>query len=261
MLLAVDIGNSNICIGLLAGEGHTEVRSAVRMVTRLRCTTDEYTAALKFLLDRMGFFACECEGVVLCSVVPQLSDVLSEACRRLTEKVPLRVSCTLEAGLTYTVKEPERLGQDRIADAAGAAALYPLPLLTIDLGTATTCNVVDAGGQFLGGIILPGIQTGLLALNRTTAQLPNIVPEANAPLIGRDTMEALCSGAVNGTAAMLDGLLDRVEAQLGTALHAVATGGYAPSVLPACRRHIVYDENLLFKGLAVLWENTQGEKG
>ena len=254
MLLAVDIGNTNICIGLLDGPGHSGVRSTTRMVTRPLCTADEYAAELKFLLDRLAFDVGGCEGVVLCSVVPGLTGTLAAACRRLTGRGTLLVHHTLDTGLTFAVPAPERLGQDRIADAAAAAALYPLPLMTVDLGTATTCNVVDAEKRFLGGIILPGVQTGLRALSSGTAQLPNIAPEAGAPLIGTDTVGALASGAIHGTAAMLDGLAARVDDALGAPLTVVATGGLAPAILPQCRRTANYDPDLLFKGLALLWQ-------
>lgn len=256
MLLVVDIGNTNICIGLLAGADHTEILHTTRMVTRPRCTADEYAAELRFLLARLGFTAADCEGVILSSVVPGLTGPLAAACRRLTGREALCVAHTMDTGLTFALLAPERLGADRIADAAAAAAAYSLPLMTVDLGTATTCNVVDAGKRFLGGFIMPGVQTSLRALNAGTAQLPPIAPEAAAELIGRDTVSALNSGAVYGTAAMLDGLADRVEAELGAPLTVVATGGLAPIILPCCRRQVLYDADLLFKGLALLWRRS-----
>lgn len=166
MILAVDIGNTNICIGGLDGR---ELRFMFRMVTRPRCTPDEYTAELRFLLRRVNFDSKDCTGAILCSVVPGLSNALAEAVRRLTGHDPLRVSYTLDTGLTFDVESPERVGQDRIADAAAAAALYPLPCMTVDLGTATTYNVIDAQGHFLGGFIVPGVQTSLRAISAGTA--------------------------------------------------------------------------------------------
>ena len=161
MILAVDIGNSNICIGGLEGEGHREVRFTTRMVTRARCTGDEYAAELKFLLGRLQVDCATCEGVIVCSVVPSLTTPLADACRRLTGQEALIVQYTLETGLTFRVDEPWRVGRDRIADAAAAAALYPLPCMTVDLGTATTYNVISAQREFLGGFIVPGVQTSL----------------------------------------------------------------------------------------------------
>lgn len=254
MVLAVDIGNSNICIGGLSGAHHRDVRFTTRMVTRARCTADEYAAELKFLLGRMRVDLAACEGVIVCSVVPSLTTPLAEACHRLTGRDALVVSHLLDTGLTFRVDEPARVGRDRIADAAAAALLYPLPCMTVDLGTATTYNVLSAQREFLGGFIVPGVQTSLRAISAGTAQLPPIAPEPPRDLIGRNTVEALNNGAMFGTAAMLDGLADRVESQLGAPLTVVATGGLAPYITPCCHRKIVYDVDLLFKGLALLWE-------
>lgn len=251
MLLAVDIGNSNICIGVLEGE---LVRSTTRMVTRPRCTADEYTAELKFLLHRIGIDPAEAEGVIVCSVVPGLTRPLADTCRRLTGKEALLVSVALDTGLTMDVDEPERVGQDRLADAAAAAASYPLPCMTVDLGTATTYNVIGEGGVFLGGFIVPGVQTSLRAISSGTAQLPPIAPESPGNLIGKNTVACLNNGAMFGTAAMLDGLADRVEEQLGRPLTVVATGGLAPYIMPCCRRDVQYDADLLFRGLALIYQ-------
>ena len=170
MVLAVDIGNSNICIGGLAGEAHRDILFTTRMVTRPRCTADEYAAELRFLLARLKVDPTACEGVIVCSVVPGLTPVLAHACKRLTGQDALIVSCALDTGLTFAVDEPDRVGRDRLADAAAAAAHYPLPCMTVDLGTATTYNVLSAEGCFLGGFIVPGVQTSLRAISAGTAQ-------------------------------------------------------------------------------------------
>ena len=128
------------------------------------------------------------------------------------------------------------------------------PQRTVDMGTATTYNVLSAEGCFLGGFIVPGVQTSLRAISAGTAQLPPIAPEPPEHLVGRNTVEALNNGAMFGTAAMLDGLADRVEAELGQPLTVVATGGLAPYIMPCCKRKILYDGDLLFKGLALIWE-------
>lgn len=254
MVLAVDIGNTNICIGGLEGKGHRTVGFTARMVTRPRCAADEYAAELKFLLDRLKVDYAACEGVIVCSVVPGLTQPLAQACRRLTGRQALIVNWEMDTGLVFRVDAPERVGRDRIADAAAAAAFYPLPCMTVDLGTATTYNVLSARREFLGGFIVPGVLTSLRAISAGTAQLPPIAPEAPRDLIGRNTVEALNNGAMFGTAAMLDGLAQRVEDQLGAPLTVVATGGLAPHILPCCRRPVHYDADLLFKGLALLWE-------
>ena len=185
MVLAVDIGNSNICIGGLSGAGHRDILFTVRMVTRPRCTPDEYAAELRFLLARLQVDPRGCEGVIVCSVVPGLTGVLAAACERLTGCPAMIVSCELDCGMTFKVDEPARVGRDRIADAAAAAAYYPLPCMTVDLGTATTYNVISENAEFLGGFIVPGVQTSLRAISKGTAQLPPIAPEPPEVLIGR----------------------------------------------------------------------------
>lgn len=225
------------------------------MVTRPRCTADEYAAELRFLLGRLKVNPTACEGVIVCSVVPGLTPVLAHACKRLTGRDALIVSNALDTGLTFAVDEPDRVGRDRLADAAAAAAHYPLPCMTVDMGTATTYNVLSAEGCFLGGFIVPGVQTQPAGHQcRHLPSCPPIAPEPPEHLVGRNTVEALNNGAMFGTAAMLDGLADRVEAELGQPLTVVATGGLAPYIMPCCKRKILYDGDLLFKGLALIWE-------
>ena len=172
----------------------------------------------------------------------------------LTGREAVVVNYTLDTGLTFAVDEPAKVGRDRIADAAAAAEHYPLPCMTVDLGTATTYNVISHKTVFLGGFIVPGVQTSLRAISAGTAQLPPIAPEPPEHLIGANTVAALNNGAMFGTAAMLDGLADRVEAELAQPLTVVATGGLAPYIMPCCKRKIIYDADLLFKGLALIWE-------
>ena len=132
MVLAVDIGNSNICIGGLDGADHRTIAFTTRMVTRPRCTEDEYAAEMKFLLQRLPVDPTACEGVIVCSVVPRLTGVLAAACKRLTGREALVVNYTLDTGLTFAVDEPSKVGRDRIADAAAATEHYPLPCMTVD---------------------------------------------------------------------------------------------------------------------------------
>ena len=167
------------------------------------------------------------------------------------------VSVNLDTGLSMDVDEPERVGQDRIADAAAAAAHYPLPWLAGDMETATADDVVGRGGVFLGGFIVPGVQTSLRAISAGTAQLPTIAPETPGKLIGKNTVACLNNGAMFGTAAMLDGLADRVEQELGQPLTVVATGGLAPYIMPCCKRELHYDADLLFHGLALLYRKNK----
>ncbi|MCI5843700.1 MAG: type III pantothenate kinase, partial [Clostridiales bacterium] len=178
----------------------------------------------------------------------------AQALADMTGTMPLQVSWSAVPGLTYAIPHPEKLGQDRIADAVWAARRYPLPVLTVDMGSATTCNVIGTGGVFLGGMISPGIATGLQMLSTKTAQLPLVELGKESHLIGRDTTECLLSGATYGVAAMVDGLAERVSEELGAPVTVVLTGGLAGYVAPLCRCAYTYDPDHLTKGLAFLYD-------
>lgn len=172
----------------------------------------------------------------------------------MTGTAPLRVRWSAVPNLTYAIPHPEKLGQDRIADAVWAARRYPLPVLTVDMGSATTCNVIGPGGVFLGGMISPGIATGLQMLSTKTAQLPLVELGKENHLIGRDTTECLLSGATYGVAAMVDGLAERISEELGAPVTVVITGGLARYAEPLCRCEHIYDPDHLTKGLAYLYD-------
>lgn len=252
MILAVDIGNSNICFGAMEG---LEIRQFIRILSRRETTATEYTLQLRSMLKKAGLTGSDFEGCIISSVVPQLTTLLAETCAELCGVEPILVGDHLDTGFGYTVPEPERIGRDRLVDATAALALYGNggPVVTIDLGTATTINVISRDRKFLGGLIYPGVQTSLTALSSKAAQLPPIPLDVPERLIGQDAVSCMNSGIVNGTAAMLDGLMDRIEAELGEPLTCVLTGGLAKFILPCCRRDFIYDQDLLLKGLALLY--------
>lgn len=194
------------------------------------------------------------EGAVLTSVVPQLTGALAACARHYTGKDPVIVGPSIRTGLTMGVPDPEAVGKDRIADAAYAAANYPLPVVTVDLGTATTFNVVDGDRVFRGGVICPGLSTGLRALGDRCAQLPQIHLARPRHAIGTTTAECMLSGSVMGTAVLLDGMVQRIEEELGSPVTLVLTGGLAKYVAPLCRHPLTYDPELMLKGLALLYE-------
>ena len=194
------------------------------------------------------------EGAVLTSVVPQLTGPLAACARHYTGKDPVIVGPDIRTGLRMGVPEPQMVGKDRIADAAYAAANYPLPVITVDLGTATTFNVVDGRRVFRGGVICPGLSTGLRALGDRCAQLPQIHLARPAHAIGTTTQECMLSGSVLGTAVLVDGMVQRIEEELGCPATLVLTGGLAKYVAPLCRHPLTYDPELMLKGLALLYE-------
>ena len=161
----------------------------------------------------------------------------------------------IKTGLNIRTDNPAQVGSDLISAAVAAVKEYPLPLLIVDMGTATTISVLDRSGSFLGGSISPGVKIAAEALSGGTAQLPGISLEAPAHAIGRNTVDCMQSGTMLGAAAMLDGMIARMERELGEPVSVVATGGISRYVIPMCEREILYDRDLLLKGLAILYEN------
>lgn len=254
MFLAIDIGNSNVVIGLMQGK---QVLYKARVATDIKKTSDQYWMDLKNTLELFGFTAQDVEGTVLSSVVPQVLNSCRTAVKKLTGREPLVIGPGVKTGLNIRADNPAQVGSDLIAAAIAAVKEYPLPLLIVDMGTATTISAIDKSGAFLGCSISPGVKISAEALSGRTAQLPGISLEAPKQAIGRNTVDSMRSGTMLGTAAMIDGMLARMEQELGESATVVATGGIAKYVIPLCTREILYDNDLLLKGLATLYENNQ----
>ena len=252
MILAIDIGNTTVALG---GIKDGRVCFVAHMDTVRTRTAAEYRAEMEkvFSHRRHPERPVRFEGAVLTSVVPQITGALAECARHYTGKKPVIVSPEIRTGLTMGVPDPHAVGKDRIVDAAYAAANFPLPVITVDLGTATTFNVVDENRVFRGGVICPGLSTGLRALGERCAQLPQVhLSSPNA--IGTNTESCMLSGSVLGTAVLLDGIAARIEEELGRPATLVVTGGLAKYVTPLCRHPLTYDPELLLKGLALLYQ-------
>lgn len=253
MILAIDIGNTTVALG---GIKDGRVCFVAHMDTVRTRTAAEYRAEMErvFAHRRHPEHPMRFEGAVLTSVVPQITGALAECARYYTGgKKPVIVSPEIRTGLTMGVPDPHAVGKDRLVDAAYAAATYPLPVITVDLGTATTFNVVDENRVFRGGVICPGLSTGLRALGDRCAQLPQVRLGAPRAAIGTNTESCMLSGSVLGTAVLLDGMAARIEEELGRPATLVVTGGLAKYVIPQCRHPLVYDPELLMKGLALLY--------
>ncbi len=258
MILAVDIGNSNIVLGCIQGR---EIKKEARIATDLIKTSDQYCAELKNMLDLLEIPVASIEGSIISSVVPPLLNSFKTAIRKLTGKVPLVVGPGIKTGLNILLDNPALAGGDLIVAAVAALAEYPAPMLIIDMGTATTITAIDEKKNYLGGCICPGVKISAEALSGRTAQLPAISLEAPKKAIGRNTIDSMRSGLMMGAAAMLDGMIDRMEEELGHPVTVVATGGIARFVIPMCRREIHYDKDLLLKGLLRLYENNKRPGG
>ena len=252
MLLAIDIGNSNVVIGCL-NENHETV-SLFRMVTDLKKTEDEYAAGMQTILDHNGICADDFEGAIISSVVPPLTEIFRAAAEKLTGRRPLVVGTGIKTGLNIQIEDPSTLGADLVVAAVAAIHRFPLPVIIIDMGTATTMTVVDQGNRFIGGAIIPGVALSMNALSSGTSLLHKVPLEAPKKCISSTTTSCMQSGAVYGNAALLDGMIDRFEAELGSKATVVATGGIAGKIIPHCRHQILYDEDLLLKGLSILYK-------
>ncbi|HBI85969.1 MAG TPA: type III pantothenate kinase [Ruminococcus sp.] len=254
MVLAVDIGNTNIVIGGFekAGVVFTERLSTARLNTEA-----EYTYLIQSVLQMHGLSGDSFEGCIVCSVVPPVTQTIRGTVLRLLGKEPLVVGAGIKTGLKILIDNPAALGSDRVADAVAASACYPLPVITVDLGTATTVSVVDQEKHFLGGLIIPGVRVALESLSSRASQLPVISLEPAKKVIGTNTVDCMKSGIIYSTAASIDGVTARIEEELGMSCTIVATGGNAGKILPFCKREIIYDEWLLLKGLMLIYYKNQ----
>ena len=250
MILAIDIGNTNIVLGGLEGE---KILFEARMATDLIKTSDQYCAELKSMLALFEVTPEAISGSIISSVVPPVLNSFKTAIRKLTGKACLVVGPGIRTGLNIRMENPAEVGSDLIVAAVAAIAEYSAPLLLVDMGTATTITAVDETGTFVGGCICPGVKISMEALTGRTAQLPGISLDEPQKAIGKNTRDCMRSGIMFGAAAMLDGLLDRMEAELGTPVKVVATGGIARFVIPLCRRELIYDRSLMLKGLGLLY--------
>ncbi len=251
MLLTIDIGNTNITLGAYdAGV----LSFTARLATETAKTADQYAVELKNLLSLECIGSEEIEDCIISSVVPSVGKSLSSAVSKLCHIVPLMLGPGVKTGLNIKIDNPAQLGADLVAGAVGALDAYTMPCVIIDMGTASTVSVLDRNGTFLGGAIAAGVRLTLKALTENTAQLTSIPIEAPPSVIGRNTVECMQSGLVYGTAAMIDGMLEKIEEELGETPTVVATGGLSKEIIVHCKRNIIYSENLLLDGLRAIYE-------
>ena len=251
MILAIDVGNTNIVIGGL--DGKKQLFSA-RLASDRTKTSDQYALDLLGVLTMHGVQVGEIEGGILSSVVPYLQRVIPDAVRLLTGVDLLVVGPGIKTGLKIRMDNPASVGSDLIVSAVAAKAKYPAPIAIIDMGTATTVVVISAEGNYVGGMIIPGLWTSVNALSAHAAQLPYIDLSGPAKLIGTNTVDCMRAGSVIGTAAMMDGLLERLEEELDAPVSAVMTGGVSPLITPPCRHAMHAEPDLLIDGLRILYE-------
>ncbi len=251
MVLAVDIGNTNVVVGCFDKK---EIRFVERLSTNRNSTSLEYAVLIKTVLELNGISVKDFEGGIISSVVPSVTNRVKEAMEKITGKDVLVVGPGVKTGLKIKLDNPSQLGSDRVADSVAATNSYPCPLIIIDMGTATTVSVVDGDKNFVGGMIMPGLMVSMEALSSKTSQLPQISLDAPKKAIGRNTVDCIKSGLIYGNAAAIDGLIANIEQELGEKCTVISTGGLAKIVTPLCKREIIEDDKLLLKGLMIIYD-------
>ena len=256
MLLAIDVGNSTTSVGLF--DKDKNLRFLASLDTDSRKTADQISIDLMNLFALYHYSYTDVTGAILCSVVPPLNFMMEKALTRLLGRPPMVVGPGVRTGLNIRLTNQTQVGADIVADAVAALEKFQPPIITIDMGTATTIGVISQGRTYEGGLLLPGVNVSLEALSRRAAQLPDISLQHPKSLIGKNTEDCMRSGIVYGTAGMLDGIIDRIRGEFpGKELHIVATGGSAPFIVKFCRNKILYDKTLLMKGLWAIYQRNQ----
>ncbi len=253
MLFAVDIGNSNITLGLF-GDGD-KLRMSSRLQTQRDRTADQYAVELLNLFKLHEIDPRRIDGAIISSVVPELTGAIRDAVASVTGQDALILGPGVRTGLNIVTGAHTQVGADLVAVSVGAIHKYPLPCLIIDLGTATKIILVDETCTFRGCTISAGVKISLDALSQKTSQLPAIHLKTPETAIGTNTVDCMLAGTVLGTAAMLDGLCERMETEFGRPIPTtVATGGLSEEIVKSCHRPMQYDKHLLLEGLRVIYE-------
>ena len=253
MILAIDIGNTNIVVGCI----DDEKTYFIERLSTVRTTELEYAVDLKTVLDIYHIKKTDIEGCIISSVVPQITDIARLAAEKILKKEVMVLGPGVKTGLNIMMDNPGQLGADMVADAVAGLASYPVPFIVIDMGTATTVSVVNDKKQYIGGMILPGVGVSLDALTSRASQLSGISIDAPKHIIGKNTIECMKSGVLYSNAAALDGIVERIEEELGQRTTVIATGGLAKKIVSHCKREVILDEDLLLKGLRVIYEKNK----
>ena len=255
MILAIDVGNTNIVIGCLEGE---DVLFIERVSTDISKTELEYVVQFQAMLDLHNIDRNDIQGCIISSVVPPLNNILKSAVKKQFKSEPLMVGPGVKNGLKINMDNPAQVGADLIVNAVAGLKYYGAPLIMVDMGTASTISVLDEDGCYIGGMILPGVRVSLDSLVNRTSQLPRISLDAPKKLIGTNTIDCMKSGIIYGQASCLDGMIDRIWEEMGREVPTVATGGLSGSIVPHCKHEIIYDNELTLKGLGEIYrKNTE----
>jgi len=251
MLLTIDLGNTQMVVGLFDGD---VLAFHWRLSTVRDRTADEYRLLLHGLFEQDGVDPEQFTGAVISSVVPGASSALSAAIGRFVAEAVLVVGPGMKTGMPILIDNPREVGADRVVNAVAARARYGTPAIVVDFGTSTNFDIVSANGEYLGGVIGPGLEVSMEALVAATAALRSVELTPPRSVIGKGTVEAIQAGLLFGHAGYVDGIVDRIREELGSEVRAVATGGLASTIVPHCRTVTTVDENLTLDGLRMLFE-------
>ena len=257
MILAIDVGNTNTQLGGFDENDRLVFES--RIATNQFRMEDEYAITLYDIVGLYNVDPKQIDGAILSSVVPPVTVQLKPAVEKICGCRVKTIGPGLKTGLNIKIDEPASLGADMAAVAVGAKENYQLPVIVIDLGTATKILAVDKSGAFIGGIIAPGVKISAEALAAKTACLPliGISGEPIKKVIGTNTIDCMRSGLLNGTAFMLDGMIESFESEIGEKCTVIATGGFSSVIKPLCKTDFVLDENLILKGLLAIYKKNK----
>lgn len=258
MILTIDVGNTNVVLGCVE---NGKVIGTSRMATNRNDLPNDYAIKIRQCFELDGIDPDKIEGAIMSSVVPPVTEAIKEAIRKLLGMECLVVGAGIKTGIDIKIDDPGTAGCDLITGSVGALAKFKPPIIIIDMGTATTVIAVDKDSAFRGGAILPGVKLGYSALSSGASLLPVIsINEAPKKVISSNTVDCMKSGAIFGTAAMVDGMIDRMEAELGEPVTAVATGGIAGHIIPYCKRRIEYEPDLILHGLEIIYNKNKKRK-
>ncbi len=254
MILTIDIGNTNIVLG---GFTDDTLSFVARIATNASKTEDEYATKIGSVLRLHGIDKTTVQGAIIASVVPPLNSVMKEAIKMAYGVDAILVGPGIKTGINIHCDNPASVGADLICACVATHHIYGSPSLIVDMGTATKIMMMDKTGAFCGASIIPGVNIGLKALASGTAQLPQISLEAPASVVGKNTVDCMRSGVVFGNASMIDGMIDRFNEAAGEELKVYATGGLAPTILSHCKHNITLDNDLVLKGLNILYKKNK----
>ncbi|MDY3767465.1 MAG: type III pantothenate kinase [Lachnospiraceae bacterium] len=254
MILAIDIGNTNIVIGCIK---NSNVLFTERLSTDQTKTVLEYAISFKNVLEMYNLSPSMIDGAIISSVVPPVTNLIRTSVEKITGKSVMIVGPGVKNGLNILMDNPAQVGSDLIVNAVAAIHEHKPPLIIIDMGTATTISVVDKNQNYIGGMIIPGIGISLDALTSRTSQLPRISLEPPKKTIVKNTIDCMKSGIIHGNASCIDGMIDRIEKELGEKATVIATGGLAYAIIPHCTKEILIDDELLLKGLWLIYQKNK----